>query len=261
MKSINRGALCALAAVLFLITPLQAQLFYTAGHGDLGISYTPGESSFGMHWGVDAGATVGGVTLESHHDYQPAELVAWTTATASTPSNSSSWLGIGGGTQAYRLGSDSFPPNLGFNTSGAGIDSNWVDSTMFVTLSGWTGPGDVALRNGGSSGSSTIFSTFDPGTSLDDNTWGMDMGVGHIHLVWYFSQPGTYELTFDWASTYIGGVYAANPLDVTGTGTYRFQVGVIPEPKTWALLLIGVLAWAAMKIPGRKAKAAAAERG
>jgi len=243
-----RSLFCVLLVGLSLfVRPLEAQLLYTAGHGDLGISYTPGSTAFGMHWGVDAGATVGGTTLQSQQDYQPSELIAWTTATTNTPGSSSSWLGVAGGTSVFRLGSESFPPNLGFNTSGAGIDSNWVDSTMFITLSSWSGPGNVAIRSGSTSGSSTIFSTFAPGVTLDNNTWAMDMGVGHIHLVWYFSQPGTYDLTFDWASTYIGGAFASNPLNVTGTGTYQFQAGAIPEPQTWALMLLGFLCLIAMK--------------
>lgn len=244
----RKGVLCAvLGSVLFLAAPIRAQVFYTAGHGDLGVSYSPGDSSFGMHWGIDAGATVDGTVLQSRHDYLPGELVAWITATSATPVNSGTWLGVGGGSTVFRLGSDSFPPNLGFNTSGAGDDSNWVDSTMFVTLSNWSGPGEVALRSGGSSGSSTIFSTFDPGSTIGNNTWGMDMGVGHVHLVWYFSEPGYYELTFDWASTYIGGTYASNPLDVTGSVTYGFQVGAVPEPRTLALLGPGLAVLVSMR--------------
>lgn len=230
---------CLLGAAL----SAQAQTLYTEGHGDLGISYTPGETTLEALWGIDAGATVDGSVLTSHTTYLPNELAAFTTATTTTPSSSLTWLGVAGGSEAYRLGSNTYPPNLGFNTSGAGPDSDWQDSTMLITLSGWSGPGEVALRSGSSSGALTWFSTFDESATVNrDNTWEFDMGVGHVHLVWYFSEPGYYELTYDWAGTYIGG---ESPLDVTGTGTYGFYVGVVPEPASGALLG-GCLALAAV---------------
>lgn len=219
------------------LSQLHAAPLYTAGHGDLGVSYTPGDTTFGTHWGIDAGATVDGVFLSQHTEYAPEDLIAYTTALSNTPSNSATWLGVAGGTSVYRLGSDAYPPNLGFNSAGAGADGNWLDSTLYITLSDWSGPGEVALRSGSSTGSSTIFSTYNIGSTINDNVWEFDMGVGHIHLVWYFSEPGYYELTFDWASTYIGG---GAPVDVTGTGTFGFYAGVVPEPGTWSLAILGL---------------------
>lgn len=216
-----------------------AALLYTAGHGDIGVSYTPESTNFVLHWGLDAGATVDGATLTTHTEYAPQDLAPYTTAMSNTPSNSATWLGVAGGTSVYRLGSDPFPPNLGFNSSGAGPDSDWLDGILTVTLSGWSdsNPGEVALRSGTSPGASTIFSTYDSDVTIDDNNWQFDMGVGHIHLVWFFSAPGYYELNFGWAGTYIGG---ESPLDVSGTGTFGFHAGVVPEPGTWALALFGL---------------------
>lgn len=225
-------------AVSATVASAQA-LYYTAGHGDFGVSYTPGDTTFGLHWGLDAGATVDGETLTIHTEYAPDELIAWTTATNTTPSNSASWLGVTGGSTVYRLGTDSYPPNLGFNSSGAGSDEQWFDSTLNITLVGWTTPegGEVAFLSGSTPSASTLFSTYDPGSTINDNTWEFDMGVGHAHLVGYFSVAGTYELTFNWSGTYIGDG-TIEPVEVSGTGTFVIQVGeiAVPEPATYAAI-------------------------
>ncbi|AHF93095.1 anchor protein [Opitutaceae bacterium TAV5] len=250
MKTKLPAAIAAALACAFAAVQLSAQaIYYTAGHGDLGVSYHPGDTTFGIHWGLDAGATVDGATLTTHTEYAENEVIAWTTATTPLPSSSETWLGVASG-PVWRLGSGAYPPDLGFNASGAGDPELWFDTTLAITLTGWNTPegGEVALRSGASSTASTLFSTYDPASTLDNNTWAFDMSVGHIHLVWYFSVAGTYELTFNWAGTYLGG---DTPQEVTGTGTFTFIAGdlppAIPESATWAAMsgiaVLGLVAW------------------
>lgn len=57
---------------------------------------------------------------------------------------------------------------------------------------------------------------------------------GHSDLNFAFDQPGTYAATFT-----ATGTHQQDGLQ-SGTGTFMFQVGAVPEPETWALLIMGL---------------------
>lgn len=220
--SLLTAALLGVAVFFLPQTDAQTPDVYTAGHGDLDITFSG--SAYVPRWNLDAGATVNGSPLASTATYASAALIADSNATSTTPSTSLTWLGVPGGTTVYRLGNASYPPNLGFATH-IGSDSDWLNSTITITLSGWSpaNPGAVALRSGTSSSAVTWFSTYAPSNTVNsDNTWDFDVGVGHAHLVWYFSAPGYYELEFTWSGTYVGG---GGSVPVSGTSTFGFHVG------------------------------------
>ncbi len=223
-KSSLSSALLATAS-LVLAASVQAQaVYYTAGHGDIGIAYEVGSGEFEPHWHIGSGAVVDGVTLSSEAEYAPNGLIAWTTSTFAAPTGSATWLGVAEGTDVFRMGNSTFQPNLGWATEEVGIETDWVGESITIELTGWSGanPGEFALISGGSA----LFSTFGGST----NEWIFDVASGHAHAAFYFSDPGYYELTFTWT-----GEHIVDGL-VTGTGTFGFQAGAIPEPSSAAAL-------------------------
>lgn len=222
-----------------------AQSIYTAGHGDMGIEYTPGETEFEPHWHLDAGAVVDGTTLDGGEEFAPDELVARFSGTAGVGTASvANALGVSTGYTAYRTGISAYPPNLGFALEEVGSPSVWLNETITLTLTGFSGPGEMALSQT-ISGFGTIvwFSSLGDGYTVANNSWELSVG-GHIHLDWWFSEAGFYEVGFTWNGTYIGG---GTPVDVTGTGIFGLQAGVVPEPSIVGLLASGLLMLAARR--------------
>lgn len=241
-----RTAFVAAASLLTLLAfPVYSQDTYTAGHGDLGVEYTPGETTFTPHWHLGGGAVVNGSPLATDEEYAPGDLVAWTTATFAAPSGSSTWLGVTPGTTVFRMGTNSYPPNLGWSTEEAGVETEWDNGAINISLTGWsnTNPGEFALVTGGNA----LFSTLGNSATVNNNTWAFDVEVGHAHATWYFSNPGAYELTFTWTGLYIGAEAPPEGILVTGTGTFGFQAGAIPEPSS-AAALAGMIALGAVAL-------------
>lgn len=218
-----------LAAVLLLATSASAQAVYTAGHGDLGIEYEDGE--FHSHWHIGAGATVNGSALSQDTEYEPASLIGFLQGTSAVSNaNVAAALGVSTGTTVFRTGITAYPPNIGFGLEEL-TPSDWQDGTITLALTSFSGPGEVALsQTVNTIGTFVCFSSVGDGvTANSNNTW--DFGVGgHQHLDWFFSQAGYHELTFSWTGTHLTDGL------VTGSGTFGFQVGAIPEPSAFALL-------------------------
>ena len=218
-------AAALVAAALFTTISASAQtVYFTAGHGDIGIEYEAGSNEVEPHWHIGAGATVDGSVLSSGDEYAPDQLIAWTNATLAAPSGSDTWLGVAPGTTVFRMGNNTYQPNLGWGTEEVGFETDWVGETITIQLTGWSAsnPGEFALVSGGTA----LFSTFGGST----NSWVFDVAVGHAHAAFYFSDPGYYELTFTWTGEHV----VDGP--VTGTGTFGFQAGAIPEPSSAAAL-------------------------
>lgn len=229
------------AGFLFTTSPVHAQAIYTEGHGDLGVEYTPGETEFEAHWHIGSGAIVDGQPVPGldGEEFAPDGLVARLTATSSVSNSSvASALGVSTGYTAYRTGITAYPPNLGFALEEIGAPGDWMNETIRLTLTGFSGPGELAISQTiVGLGTFVWFSSLGDGFTVDDNGWEFAVG-GHQHLDWWFTEAGIYEIGFTWTGTYIGG---ENPIDVSGSGTFGFQVDVVPEPGTWGLLMAGLL--------------------
>jgi surface-anchored protein len=228
LSSFRTALVAAVSLLALLASPASAQNYYTAGHGDLGVAYTPGETEFEPHWHLGGGAIVNGSPLSTEEEYAPGDAIAWTTATFAAPSGAADWLGVAPGSTVFRLGTNSFPPNLGWATEEAGAETDWFDGTINISLTGWNNAnrGEFALVSGGNA----LFSTY--GASA--NSWDFDVEVGHAHATWYFSQAGYYELSFTWSGLYVGEGAPLEGIEVIGAGTFGFQAGAIPEPSTYA---------------------------
>lgn len=214
----------------------QAQAIYTSGHGDLGVEYTPGEAEFEAHWHIGSGAVVDGVPLTEEQEFAPEALAAQLGTQAAVSSSAvASALGVSTGTMAFRTGNAAYPPNVGFGLEEVGSDSEWQDGSITLTLTGWTGPGSLAVSQTIANVGTFVWFSSDASKTQNSNAW--DFGVGgHQHLDWWFSEAGNYSVTFTWTGTYIGG---ESPVAVSGSGTYEFQA--VPEPGTWALLGVAML--------------------
>lgn len=216
-----------------------AQSIYTAGHGDLGVEYTPGDTHFEAHWHMDAGSTINGQALSEGEEYAPDELVARLFGTSNVSNSTiATSLGVSTGYTAYRTGITAYPPNLGFALEEVGSPGDWLDSNITLTLTGFSGPGELAISQSISGlGTFVWFSSLGDDFTIADNSWEFGVG-GHQHLDWWFTEAGIYEIDFTWTGTYIGMM---DPIEVSGSGTFGFQVGVVPEPGTWGLIVAGLL--------------------
>jgi surface-anchored protein len=218
-----RHAIPALAALLFSALSSQAQIYYTTGHGDIGVGYDPTEQAFEPHWHLG-------------EEYAPDEVIAVVQSTASSPSGSSSALGVADGTSIWVAGSSARQPNLGFATEELN-PSDW-DGPITLTLTSWSGPGEFALYTTNLSGASIVdvyFSTFNPGSTFASNSFELLPG-DHQHFNFGFTAPGHYEFEFTWTGNHV------TDGEITTSGTFGFDV--VPEPTTTGLLLIGIAALA-----------------
>jgi len=226
------------SGLLFASTPGHTQSIYTDGHGDIGVEYTPGETEFEPHWHIGAGAVVNGEVVEEEEEFAPGDMEARLFGTANVNSPVAEALGVSTGDTAYRTGITAYPPNLGFALEEVGPPEEWLGESITLTLTGFSGPGEMAISQTVSGiGTFIWFSSLSDSYTVADNSWQFAVG-GHQHLDWWFSEAGVYEVTFDWNGTYIGG---ETPIAVTGSGTFGFQVGVVPEPGTWGLTAVGLL--------------------
>lgn len=226
-----------------LTASAHAQSLYSSGHGDIGVEYTPGSTEFEAHWHLDSGAMVNGQPLASEQEFEPETLAAYVSTSAAVPTDSvAQALGVEIGADVFRTGTSAYPPNLGFGLEEIGDPTDWLNETVSISLTGFSGPGEMAVSQTISGiGTLVWFSSLGGELTQSDNVW--DFGVGgHQHNNWWFSEEGEYEVSFTWTGTYIGG---ESPVEVSGTGTYLFQVQTIPESAAAGWLLgVGALALA-----------------
>jgi surface-anchored protein len=217
-----------LAAVLLFTTSASAQGVYTGGHGDLGIEYEDG--AFHAHWHIGAGATVDGAALSEEAEYEPASLIGLLEGTSVVSNaNVTAALGVSTGTTAFRTGITAYPPNIGFGLEEL-TPSDWQDGTITLSLTAVSGPGEIALSQTVIGiGTFVWFSSVSDSVTANSNNWDFAVG-GHQHLDWFFTKAGNYDLTFSWTGTHLTEGL------VTGSGTFGFQVGAIPESSAFALL-------------------------
>jgi hypothetical protein len=229
----------AVAAASFVAHPARATVYdYTAGHADIGLAYDAGTGPrFFLQFGGDAEAT--GLTSEELVAGQPGGIVGeWSFASFVTVVPQSvqiprpagpewNFLGAAAGDPVWIFSQQSQGgvPFLGFDTSKAGGGSGTY------TLSNVTvrpPNGEVSLFQLGGFGTpdAVYWSTAQVG--VDAVTVPAQT---HVHYAFAFSQPGYYELPLIGT----GGGFPGQ-----ATGTLAFQV--VPEPSTWALAAMGLLA-------------------
>lgn len=206
---------------------------YTSGHGDIDVDYHNGDLE--LHWHMGVGAVVNGVSGTTSATYEPADLIARTTATRLTPSGGgglSGLLGVPDGTRVFVMGSPLYQPNLGWGTDH--LTSGWIGDTITVTFN----PGLSTIPSGGAF---AMYTTNVPGTIVNDklfssvsaaatdfgNTVPLATG-GHVHFQLAFTEEGFYGLNFTFSGTHV--------TDGPKTASATFGVQAVPEPSTIAML-------------------------
>jgi len=226
-------------SIIISVQKSEAQLIYTTGHADIGVAYEDG--NLVAHW---HGTVSGGSAWNlPEAEYAPDEVVAQVGATRASASNSASYLGVATGSQIYVAGLINFQPWLGFGAEElAGADWN---GDLVIKLTDWVVPenGNFAMYTTNNVGTVTgdiYLSTYNP--SATNDPWGLDMGPnvfgigvgGHDHYTFGFTEGGHYEITLEFSGTHV--------TDGAKSVTATFGFDVIPEPSTYASVLIGALA-------------------
>jgi len=228
-------AVSALALAVSLTPSAQAALYYTSGHGDIGVEYEDGELHLHLHLGEDAPAIVNGVEVFDT-EYDPDEItivvpnsaqvvlgssVAFLGATA----GSSVWILPASGTAAATIGA----PFVGWATEELDA-SDWVGNLTFSLVSAVSpsGNGHFAVWQSDAFGGLGILAM---STAVAGGV-GVSQAPGvHDHYNIGFTEPGIWEITFE-----ISGQHVEAGL-VSGSETFTFSV--IPEPSS---ALLGLLA-------------------
>jgi surface-anchored protein len=131
------------------------------------------------------------------------------------------------------------------NGNALGIASEELDpgdwSSLRLSLVQFSGPtgGQFSLWQADLFGNPDVKMTTSDGLGAGDS---MLLTPGaHDHFNYGFTQPGVYDLTFQWKGVHKSeGAVAAN-------GTYSFGVTAVPEPGTNALLALGLVGLACWK--------------
>jgi surface-anchored protein len=206
-----------LASALAFVARAETRL--ASGHADIGVGY---------HGGFD---------LHVHQEepfeaeYAPDEVTFVVGEAARTTSPGGLFAASLGpaGSVAWVLSTSPQPdlPFIGFGTEELAQD-DWLGN-ISLTLSGFSGPGNLAVWSVGAFGNTEVAIDTTRGAGLP-NSLSLAPGT-HAHYNLGFSQPGLYEV-----SCVASGTHATDGV-ASGAGTYRFEV--VPEPSTWALLGLG----------------------
>ncbi len=232
-----------IAANLFISAiPAQAQSIYTSGHADVGVGYDDAANEFEPHWHLGSGAVVNGSPLLAEEEFEPADLIARATdqTYATLTGMSSSLGGLADGSMVFAFGRGSRQPNLGFATEEL-APAEWSTSITFTLTSmvrdttATALNGQFALYETNSAATSftdVLFSSANPSSTSGTNSFSMAAGF-HEHFLFVFTQPGIYDLTFNFSGTH------ATDGNISTNATFRFHM--VPEPTTATLLLLGGL--------------------
>jgi len=215
-------SLILLASALALAARADVRLYN--GHADIGVGYDNGSLDLHVHQ-----------ELPEEAEYAPGEVTFVMGDAAKTLSPGGLFapaLGSAGST-IWVLPTSPNPdlPFIGFGTEE--LDpADWLGN-ITLSLSGFSGPGNMAIWNIGSFGTADILVDSTRGTGPLNSM--LLLPGTHTHYNIGFSQPGRYEVSFDAL-----GTHTPTQLAVLGSGTYRFEV--VPEPSTYALMGIGAAA-------------------
>ncbi len=236
--SFTTGAsrVCCVGILCLLASNASATEVWFEEHGDIGIAYESGELELHYHF-EDGLNGVGPLDVEFEPDEVTVLVGGTSVRTADAGDAFFGYLGMSLGDTYYRL------PQVNGGPEGAdalglpfvGIATEELDvagfTTMNLSLTGLTAPGDFALWQGGAS------ALLDSSDGIDgSDSFSLALN-GHDHFNFGFSELGVYEVEFTASG------------NLTGTGTVTdtavFTFNVVPEPGSLAALvslgMVGVL--------------------
>jgi len=218
----------------------QAQTFWTAGHGDVGIGYEAGELEPHWHLGEDNETVVlDGVSQtfgSGGTEFEAGDIIAEGDR-IETRQSGTSWdfIGVSSGLDFYVFPQTEDPtvPFVGIGMEELNA-ADW-NGDITLTLTGITGTGVAAggffsLYTVDGLGTPTALMATNDGITSADNV-AQTPGT-HEHYNWAFTEQGQYNLTFD-----VTGDHVTNGAE-SATATYTFNV--VPEPSSFALFGLGL---------------------
>lgn len=230
-----------LSVLLSTLFPLSAATL-SSGHVDLlGFGWDGVRSTIIPQAYVDRGAVIDGTTLTTKTPYSPSSFTTLVPeASIVTPPSTPAWSFLGhAGDPVWVL-----PQSQNLNLPWTGLSTedpelraqSWVTGStgtrpFTVTLTQATIPlgADFSIYTIGAFGTPTVLMATSDGISSADR---INVPVNtHAHYNWAFTDPGTYELTFEFTAN-----HATLGL-LKESATYSFNV--VPEPSTALLSFLG----------------------
>jgi surface-anchored protein len=221
------------ASAGFLRPTPASPILYTTGHADITpdvFQVTPGVFALRGVWNnsdedLPGPEFIPAADVVAVGIYDPASTDPEVVARPSLRPGGSQWdfLGEAAGEPVYILPSGGVPrsvPYIGWGTENGTLYGHGFDHVRIV-LASMVGPvgGNVSVYT--TSANTPMFTAGGfPAGSLT-----LPLGF-HTHYNIAFTRPGTYDLTFGFEG--LAGV--AGPIVMTGGGTYRFDIRVVPEP-------------------------------
>lgn len=212
------AAACLLSAGL----PLHAQAILDTEHVDVGINYEDGAWDLHIH------------DETNDIEYEPGDAILRVNGSAETTISTNplfSFLGESG--SPVWILPNTQDANLLFLGFGAEelAGGLFVGDSVIMRLHSASGPGSFAVFDFNSLGEPIVVMNSLDGFSAAD-TFSAAPG-SHSDLNWAFSQPGTYTVNFEASGILADG----NAFTSSGPVAYTFEV--VPEPGTWALMVLG----------------------
>lgn len=203
---------------------VSAQIQLTDQHVDFGFAYEDGEWNLHVHNETD--------DLE----YAPSDAVLLfgnNLLTTVPPGTKFSFLGAVGDS-LYLLPGTPAPERLFLGFGSEELQPADWNGHLSIRLIEVHGPGHLFAWSQDAFGNVNVRFNSRDGLGPEDVYDQIPGSHGHLNLA--FDQPGEYGLTLE-----ASGVHAVDGFQ-TGSGTYRVQVGAVPEPGTTGLLLLGAAA-------------------
>lgn len=219
----------ALIAVLGTSATAQTPTL-NSGHADIGIGFADG--AFDLHVHDDVTDT----------EFSPADVILGVGAAAFTTTPAALSVFAPVGSSLWVLPKTQHPDLLflGFGTEEL-TASDWIGN-ISLTLTSVSGPGHFGIYDVGTFGNIQVRMNSADGISAGD---ALELQTGsHSHYNLTFTAPGTYSIGFKASGNSVtGGLITSDPASYTFT--------VVPEPGTYALLGLGLVALLVARLPRR----------
>lgn len=233
-RSLLPAAAIVISTVLYS-ADAGAVMYYTKGHGDIGVSLGNGELS--LHYHFDGSAVLDGVADPNDSSHAPADII---TVLSEPPIQRPEgpdfdFIGnsVGDSLWVISAAQDFMPENpwLGFSTEE--IPFGDILGNVTFTVESVRGPGAFAVFALGPAGEPIVSLS----SALGIGSFELPANI-HAHYFMSFTAGGVYEI--DLAAR----VMLPDGGTLSDSGTFTFQVGAIPEPT--ALGSLGLFALAGL---------------
>ncbi len=230
------GALVVLYLMLCAVPSRAGQVYYTAGHADIGVAYE--DAALHLHYHFGSNAVLNGSQVGQDAEYDPADVITVVPDLPFPRPNGPTWdfLGNQAGELLWLLNQNPQPdqPFVGFGAEEL-EPNDWTTKIEFALL-GVNGPGEFSLWQTDTFGNpkviATTFKGF-PGSEDVPDAWSVSIG-GHSHYNFGFTAPGDYFVTLGASGTHkVEGLLSDEAV---------FQFRVVPEPSALTLAVLGCLA-------------------